>query len=82
MEGKRREEMGRLMEVRRREQRKVDEQAVSRGVGWSCRWLWGLELTVLQMRLRHSNMIAMAHFLQTKTQPKLVSSLIRVQVLF
>ncbi|KAF1812510.1 hypothetical protein P152DRAFT_416653 [Eremomyces bilateralis CBS 781.70] len=47
---RRKERLGDILEARKREQGKFEEQS---------------------MRVRHSNMLAMAHFLQTKTEPRL-----------
>jgi len=65
---KQKERLDELMKIRRREQKKFDEQSVSELRLPESEWL----LTLAQMRIRHSNLLAMAHFLQTKTEPRLV----------
>ena len=60
------------MVVRKREQRAYEEESVrlltvSVGLGL------GRADLLVQMRTRHSNLLAMARFLKTKTEPKLVS---------
>lgn len=59
-----------LMVIRRREQVKYDKQSV-------CSMLadprpWSGMLMLSQMQIRHSNMLAQAHFLHTRTEPKIV----------
>jgi hypothetical protein len=66
---KRKEDLGRLNEIRIKEQAKYDEQSVG-----SSSVLHRHFLTAQQMRIRHSNMLAMAHSLQTKTSPILVGN--------
>lgn len=61
-----------LLVVRRREQRKFDKQSV-------CSVQQSGEVFImrcadeLKMQLRHSNMLAQAHFLRTRAEPRLVS---------
>lgn len=77
-DARKREELDRLRAARRREQKRFDEQSVRllaavtiglRGDGLADR---------IQMRIRHSNMLAMAHCLCTSTEPRLVGLLGRV----
>ena len=66
---RRAEKLANLKKIRKVEQIKFDEESVSRVKGP----IWGgLLISGLQMRVRHSNMLAMANFLSTKTEPKLV----------
>lgn len=79
---RRMEKLAKLDKVRRIEQVRFDEQVVSLihlpGAGMSftssaTRGKHILTLGIDQMRTRHSNMLAMAHSLRTKSEPKLVS---------
>jgi hypothetical protein len=57
-----------LTATRRQAQKKYDEQSVS----CPCPCIEMNVNIVLQMRLRHSNLLAQAHFLQTFTEPRVV----------
>jgi hypothetical protein len=67
-EVRRAEKLANLKAVRKEEQIKFDEESVSRRRLGN----WALCSDNLQMRIRHSNMLAMAQFLSTKAEPKLV----------
>ena len=67
---KKKQQLEALMVVRRREQKKYNKQSVSISTYRLCgqgRLIPG------QIQMHHSNMLAMAQFLQTKAEPKLVS---------
>jgi hypothetical protein len=57
--------------IRRVEQKKYDRQSV-RVTGVSERHQYYGLLTIFKMQIRHSNMLAQAHFLHTKAEPRLV----------
>jgi pinin/SDK/memA/ protein conserved region len=67
-EVRRAEKLANLKAVRKAEQIKFDEESVNA--------LWDRKQQAsadnIQMRIRHSNMLAMAQFLSTKAEPKLV----------
>jgi len=67
-EVRRAEKLANLKAIRKAEQIKFDEESVSRP------WVEksGFCSDCTQMRIRHSNMLAMANFLTTKAEPKLV----------
>jgi hypothetical protein len=68
-EVRRAEKLADLKAIRKAEQIKFDEKSVGR------QWVEipGICPDGPQMRIRHSNMMAMANFLSTKAEPKLVS---------
>lgn len=66
---RRAEKLANLKKIRKVEQIKFDEESVSHAKGSIWRTLL---ISGVQMRVRHSNMLAMANFLCTKTEPKLV----------
>lgn len=66
-EARKAEKLANLKDVRRTEQIKFDEQSV-RDSDVEC---WSVA-DIQQMKVRHSNMLAMANFLSTRTEPKLV----------
>jgi pinin/SDK/memA/ protein conserved region len=67
-EVRRAEKLANLKAIRKAEQIKFDEESVSR------EWMRkpGCRSDSTQMQIRHSNMLAMANFLSTKAEPKLV----------
>ncbi|CAI0653132.1 unnamed protein product, partial [Colletotrichum noveboracense] len=70
-ERRRAEKLARITEVRWQEQIKFDEKVVR---GQFLPWEHAppvLLITPSQMKTRHSNMLAMAHALRTKTQPQI-----------
>ena len=71
-DAKKREDLDRLLARRRREQERFDEQSVRRSALGGVA-LWPSWTNSVQMRIRHSNMLAVAHFLHTDTEPRLVS---------
>ena len=71
-DAKKREELDRLLARRRREQKKFDEQSVGRSTDGDAA-LWPSRTEFVQMRIRHSNMLAVARFLHTDKEPRLVS---------
>jgi hypothetical protein len=70
-EVRRAEKLANLKAVRKTEQVKFDEESVS----WPEERNKDVDSDYLQMRTRHSNMLAMAQFLSTKAEPKLVCRL-------
>ncbi|RDL34443.1 uncharacterized protein BP5553_07571 [Venustampulla echinocandica] len=66
-EGRRAEKLASLKAARQAGQIKFNERSVMQALIGSHDAL----LTLIKMRIRHSNMLAMAHFLCTKTEPKL-----------
>jgi phosphopantetheinyl transferase len=67
-EVRRAEKLANLKAIRKAEQIKFDEESVSRE--WKGKP--GFRSDSTQMQIRHSNMLAMANFLSTKAEPKLV----------
>ena len=72
-EKRRAERLEQLKRTRQIEQVKLDERAVCHGR--LCRFPFAVtrKLTLLQMKTRHSAMLAQAHSLRTRSEPKLVS---------
>lgn len=70
---RRSQKLEKLDRIRKTEQVRFDEQVVSEitGSAWPRR-REHLLMQEVQMRTRHSNMLAMSHSLQTRTEPKLV----------
>lgn len=69
------EKLARLNHARKIEQVKFDEQVVSFGGGSSVSRANGFaNMIMLQMQTRHKSMLAHAHSLSTKCEPKLVGS--------
>jgi hypothetical protein len=68
-EVRRAEKLASLKKIRKAEQIRFDEESVSSLEVSSLR---AMLIKWVQMRIRHSNMLAMANFLRTKTEPKLV----------
>jgi hypothetical protein len=76
-EVRRAEKLVNLKKIRKAEQIKFDEESVSDVKGSTRK---ALLISGVQMRIRHSNMLAMANFLCTKTEPKLVCTNSRLLV--
>ena len=69
-EVRRAEKLANLKKIRKVEQVKWDEQSVSTIGG---HMMGAVLIGGVQMRIRHSNMLAVANFLCTKSEPKLVN---------
>ena len=70
---KKKEKLETLIKARRKEQRIFDRQSVG---FMGERWIPGLRLILRQLKIQHSNMLAQAHFLRTKAEPRLVRYII------
>lgn len=67
----REEKRSKAMEARKDDQILFDEEVVS--LGYEATYIVGTELTELQMRNKHTKMLAVARYLRTKSQPHIVS---------